>query len=75
MRPIIDAPQSKLEPCRIEAGKISRVVRDGIGVEGVQDHLPVGLQMPLERTGENQKRQFHFLVEAAGDVDGIGCTG
>jgi hypothetical protein len=38
----------------------------------MQDDFSIALQMSFERAGENQKRQFHFLVEATGDVDGIG---
>jgi hypothetical protein len=41
-------------------------------MEGMQDDLSIALQMSFERAGENQKRQFHFPVEATGDVDGIG---
>jgi len=41
-------------------------------MEGMQDDLSIALQMSFERAGENQKRQFHFLVEATGDMDGVG---
>jgi len=72
VEPILDLPQSKLKRCGIEPDKISQVVRDRIGMEAMQDNLSIALQMSLERAGENQKGQFHLLVEATGDVDGTG---
>jgi hypothetical protein len=41
-------------------------------MERMQDDFSIALQMSFERAGENQKRQFHFLVEATGDMDGVG---
>ncbi len=48
MKPILDLPQSKLKHCGIEPDKISQVVRDGIGMEGMQDDLSIALQMSFE---------------------------
>jgi len=70
--PILDFPQSKLKRCGIEPDEISQIVRDRIGMEGMQDNLSIALQMSLKGAGENQKGQLHFLVEATGDVDGAG---
>jgi hypothetical protein len=75
LEPIRDWPQSKLERCGIEPDKIRQVVRDRIAMEGMQDDFSIARQMSFERAGENQKRQFHFLVEAAGDMDGVGRIG
>jgi len=44
-------------------------------MEGMQDDFSIARQMSFERAGENQKRQFHFPVEATGDMDGIGRSG
>jgi len=48
VEPILDLPQSKLKRCGIEPDKISQVVRDRIGMEGMQDNLSIALQMSLE---------------------------
>ena len=75
MEPILDLPQSKLKRRGVQSDKISQVVRNRIGMEGMQDDPSIALQTSLERAGENQKRQFHFPVEATCDVDSTGRTG
>jgi hypothetical protein len=72
VEPILDMLQSKLKRRRVQSDKISQVVGNRIGMQGMQDDPSIALQTSLERPGENQKSQFHFLVEATCDVDSTG---
>jgi hypothetical protein len=48
MELILDLPQSKLKRCGIEPDKISQVVCDRIGMEGMQDDPSIAIQMSIE---------------------------
>ena len=44
----------------------------GIGMQGMQDDSFDHLSGVFSVSGKNQKRQFHVLVETAGNMDGTG---
>lgn len=45
---ILNVAQSKFERRGIEPDKIGQVMRDGIGVQGMQDNLSTAVEMSFE---------------------------